>query len=240
MARGRTKEADIVFVLDATSSSDSVFLAVAEQVHDTGFDFHRVFRDVNDCYGVVAYRDPVDLPSDTHEMLQLTSVLEEVGVWLGKVECYGGRDDPEDWVGALDMALHQINWRNGKKCIFWIADANAHGSRFSGLAADPHEDQGPLLEALVREMAAKRFYFVGMNIKKGKDPGCARTFSAMRDIYNEAGGISFKCDEEFNCTWDREKYDGDDWPRYLLDQFKQTVADTVARGIMPLLEDLAK
>jgi hypothetical protein len=237
MAR-RTKEVDLVFVLDATASCDSVFKAMADQVCDTSFSFHSSYREVLDHYGVVAYRDPVDHPGDVNEFRQLTESLEVVQDFLAKIKCSGGRDDPEDWVGALDMALHRINWRKGKKCIFWISDSNAHGSRFSGLNPDPHEDQGPLLEALVREMAQKRIYFVGINVEKGSDPGCARTFSAMREIYNEAGGVSFKCDEKFKCEWDHDKYNGDDWPQHVLDQFKQTVNQTLVR-LKSLLGDLA-
>ena len=50
---------------------------------------------------------------------------------IGKIKAIGGGDLPEDWVGAYKKVNNDINWRNGNKVIFHIADAGAHGKRFT-------------------------------------------------------------------------------------------------------------
>ena len=221
---------DLAFVVDATASTESVFQSLRDRVIDTAFDFHAQNRRVDDQYAVVIYRDPVDRPEDKNEFMDFTPSLEEVEEYLAKVESYGGRDDPEDWVGALDIALHQISWRGGKKCIFWITDACAHGSEFSEEKVDHHDDQAPLLRNLVVEMARENFYFVGINIMKGADRGCAKTLAAIREIYDREGGKSFIV-EEFKPVWDRDLYDGDGWPPEVMVRFQETVAASLRRQL---------
>ena len=221
---------DLVFVVDATASTESVFQSLRDRVVDTAFDFHSRNRRVNDQYAVVIYRDPVDRPEDRNEFMDFTSSLEDVEEYLEQVQSYGGRDDPEDWVGALDIALHQLSWRGGKKCIFWITDACAHGSEFSEEKVDRHDDQAPLLRNLVVEMAKANIYFVGINIMKGTDRGCAKTLAAIRDIYDREGGKSFVT-EEFRPVWDRDLYDGDGWPPDVIERFQETISASLTRQL---------
>ena len=233
----RNVKVDLVFVVDATASTESVFRSLQDQVINTAFDFHVHNRQVDDRYGVVIYRDPVDRPEDKNEFFDLTNSLEAVEEYLAGVESYGGRDDPEDWVGGLDLALHRISWRGGKKCIFWITDANAHGSEFSLEKNDRHDDQAPLLRALIQEMATSNVYFVAINIKKGTDPGCEKTLNVARQIYQEAGGKSFIV-QDFTPLWDRDQYDGDDWPPHVMENFQATVSASLRRQL-DQLKDLA-
>jgi hypothetical protein len=230
----RTKPVDLVFVLDATASTECVFEHMRDQVADVAAGFHQQNRQVLDSYAVVIYRDPVDNPrEDVNEFLPLTDNLEAVEQYLRDVVSSGGRDDPEDWAGALDLALHSIVWRTGKKCIYWITDANAHGQKFSGDPRDAHNDQEARLERLIQEMAQKRIYFVGINVKKGTDPGCERTLNAARAIYDEAKGPSFQV-ENFELNWDRDQYGGNDWPTYVIDRFQETITGTLQRALRNL------
>jgi hypothetical protein len=226
----RTKPVDLVFVVDATASTECVFQSMKDCVIDQAFAFHTTNRDASDHYGVVIYRDPVDLPTDVNEFFQLTESREMLDEYLGQVKSYGGRDDPEDWAGGLDLALHLTNWRNGEKCIFWITDANAHGQKFSGDPRDTHNDQVPRLEGLIREMAQKRIYFVGINIRKGRDSGCERTLNEMKRLYEAAEGPGFRV-QDFPLTWDRDKYDGDGWPPEVMEKFQETITGTMSRAM---------
>ena len=212
---------DVCFVLDATNSTGPVLDALKQRVVDITCEMQFSRQQgvyLSRKYAVVAYRDPVDCPPpgsaarreimpehpfDVHEFqdFQGAESLEE---YIGTIQSYGGGDQAEDWAGALDMALHQLSWRNGKKCIFWIADANAHGKRFSlESEKDTHDAEGPRLEALAREMAGLDIYFIGINIKKGTDPGCARTLSELRTIVGAAGGKPFTI-EDFTIPIDPE------------------------------------
>lgn len=186
----RTKKLDLVFVIDGTMNG--IFESMVGQAVDTAFDLRQANSTVDDNYGVIVYRDPVHCPAtDKNEMLQLTMSLEEMEEFLENQKSYGGGDDPEDWVGGLRMALHDIEWRDGKKSIFWVADANAHGKRFSGLDNDPHNDQERLLVELVEEMARRQIYFQAINIKRGNDSGCERTLRQIKAIYESKGGKGF-------------------------------------------------
>lgn len=151
---------------------------------------------------------------------------------LMKVECDGGNDDPEDWVGALSLALDGLKWRDkSKKCIVWIADANAHGRRYCGY--DNHNEEEPKLEPLVERMADERVYFVGINVKKGEDEGCQQTLQEMRTIYQNAGGVSF-ITADFVPEYNEDLYGEDDWPADVLNNFMQTIAKTIAKMPMDL------
>lgn len=212
---------DLVFVVDGTYSTDPVFKALKLQIDDNITEFIDQFGD--DCsvkIGVVVYRDPVDRPADKNEYLDLTDSIEEVSTYLDEVRAYGGRDEPEDWAGGLELALEKIHWRDGMKSIFWISDANAHGSRFSLLKRDPHEDQSDRLVALIQEMARRSINFMGVNIRKGGDSGCAQTFSEMEKIYIGTLGdrvgsfetVDFEVNWDPNDDEDEDNFSGEDWP----------------------------
>jgi hypothetical protein len=237
MALKSKKAYDIVFVLDGTMSTDPVFQVLKDEVVDRATDVHLMHKEVIGHYGVVVYRDPVDNPTDPqdiNEYFQLTNSFEAVQDYLAQVNSYGGRDNPEDWVGGLDLALHKMNWRDGKKCIFWIADENAHGSRFSNEKHDRHNDQAALLIPLIQEVARRHIYFVLVNVQVLGDPGCAKTAAILRDIYQAAGGPGFTV-VDFKCQWNLEEWTGAGWAPSALDAFHETLQGTLARERARLL-----
>ena len=213
---------DICFILDATNSTGPVLHALKDRINEIACEMQFGGRQrgvqLSRKYAVVAYRDPVDCPPpgsaarrdimpehpfDEHQFQDFTG-QEDLEAYIESIESYGGGDEAEDWAGALDMALHQLSWREGKKCIFWIADANAHGKRFSlESEKDTHDAEGPRLEALAREVAARNIYFIGINIKKGTEPGCEKTLSELRTIVGAAGGKPFTI-EDFTIPVDPE------------------------------------
>ena len=74
----------------------------------------------------------------------------------------GGGDTPEDWVGAYNIALNNISWRNGVRCIIHIADAGAHGSKYT--SGDGHPDEGPKLDSLIPKCVSSNFQIIAFNI----------------------------------------------------------------------------
>jgi hypothetical protein len=230
----RTKKLDMVFVLDATNSTQSVFTAMREQAMDTAFQIHTFKREVDDQYGVIIYRDPVDNPGDPedkNEFIQLTPNREAITDYLAEVKAHGGRDDPEDWAGAFELALNSIRWRDpSKKCLFWITDANAHGSEYSTERRDRHDPEAPRLTRLIQQAAAQRIYFIGINVKKGPDPGCEKTLAKLKSIYEAASVGNLVTIQDFPCNWDHDKYEGDDWPPEVLAAFQETISATLRRG----------
>jgi hypothetical protein len=185
---GEPTALDLLFLIDATSSTKCVIRGIRAQCFDTTRDIRDRYPGTVVRFGAVAYRDPVDSPGDRHDALDFTASAEALQAFLESVQSYGGRDDCEDLAGGLEAALG-LSWREeAKKSLFLVTDANAHGSRFSGLSPDPHEDQAARLEALVRQLARRRVYVNAINIQKGRDPGAQATLEAIAEIYDEEGG----------------------------------------------------
>jgi hypothetical protein len=188
MAR-RDKLMDVVFMMDATASMTGAIMAATDKIRDIAFELHTGNRDGDFQFGCVCYRDPVDAPDDRHEVHDLVpyNKAEVLSEWLDTIEADGGGDGPEDYVGALALALNGgISWRpGGKRALIWVADAPAHGQQFCG--DRNHQAEEPKLREMVIRIAHEKDYFVGLSIKNGAD----LTYSEMRGIYQAHGGPSF-------------------------------------------------
>lgn len=273
----RDKPADVVFVLDATSSMQMVLTAMIKYIHNVHEELEFNFQRALFYYGAVIYRDPItykpsppSTPADPNDMLEfekqkirdlkeknlyneeeeamkkerkkhfdhikypeninvaidLVSDFKKLKNELRKVDCGSGNDDEEDWVGALDLALNVISWRNeSKKLIVWVSDSNAHGFKYSGKT--DHQEEEAKLDALTKKMAESNIYFRGINVKKN-DNGCNKTLLEMQKIYNENGGKSFVI-EELPFQKDVNLDDYDVSPGFFND-FRQTILKTIRRA----------
>jgi hypothetical protein len=181
----RVKKMDVVFVIDATGSMASAIAAARDKACDLAFDLHIHEREADFAWGCVCYRDPVDSPTDAHQVFDLTKDAEALTTWLEDIRATGGGDGFEDFVGAIQMALTRISWRGGKRALIWIADAPAHGRRWCG--TENHQEEEGKLEPLVRRLAQEEFYMVGLSLNGGAD----RTFSEMKAIFEACRGKPF-------------------------------------------------
>ena len=116
----------------------------------------------------------------------LTSDVERLKRELGSERASGGGDTPEDWVGAYDMALNNIAWRNGTRLIIHIADAPAHGSIWYGKSN--HDDQNAKLYPLIKKAVEKKIKIIGFQI--GDSP--KRSFAEFEKEYKKNGGQLYK------------------------------------------------
>ncbi|KAK8839404.1 hypothetical protein M9Y10_031753 [Tritrichomonas musculus] len=184
----RTRKMDVLFLIDSTQSMSSAIQAAHNKAEDLAFDLSNMrYRDVSFRFGCICYRDPVDSFLDVHQFFDFDPDIENLSVYLGKVEAFGGGDIPEDFVGAIELTLNKLSWdEDARKGIIWIADAPAHGKRFCG--EENHQEEEPKLEKLVKELAEKKFYFSGISINGGVD----QTFAEMKKIFDENGGKSFR------------------------------------------------
>ena len=55
------------------------------------------------------------------------------------MKSYGGNDKIEDWVGGYTIALNNLHWRTGVRCIIHITDAAAHGIKYTSGDDHPNE-----------------------------------------------------------------------------------------------------
>ena len=243
---------DICFCMDATMSTGPIIRAIKYHLQDiaAGFYLGRATGvKLDKKYALIAYRDPVDRPRDhpapekfklkhrwdEHEILDFGG-LEALEEFLEGVESYGGGDGPEDWAGALELALNRLSWRDGKKGIVWIADANAHGRRFSTEEdRDHHPEEENRLVDLIHELARREIYFIGVNVRRGTEAGCAKTLSEIRTICQSARGKPVTVDELVIPEAENGEYVDPDAD--LNEDVLGPMLATITRGMARILED---
>ena len=131
-------------------------------------------------YGGDFYRDPIDSISDKHEYQPLSDVYN-LKKKMESITAKGGGDTPEDWVGGYELIINKItmNWRQKSlKIIIHIADAGAHGKRFSD--GDKYDNQEMPLVNLIQQCAYNNISIFGYQI--GAHP--QRSFSECKKIYD--------------------------------------------------------
>ena len=184
--------------------------------------------------------DTTKYPIDKNVLIPFGS-FEELATELLRVKCGAGNDEPEDWVGAIDLALNQnlTNWDpNSKKLMVWITDANAHGRKFCGF--ENHQEEESKLEPYFEELARRDIHFIGINIQKSvpiklpdgteewkDDPGCTQTLQILRQRYMAQPTHKSFTIQDLNLRYDPYLYNDDDLPADLLNNFGDTLRTTM-------------
>ena len=143
-------------------------------------------------YGAIFYRDPIDCKDkDFHSFFPMSFNRIEFQNKIKSVIAQGGGDYAEDWNGAYEIALNQMNWTNEKsnKIIIHIADSSAHGKEFiePGIK-DSHDEEGPKFIKTIEEVAKKGFKIIAFPI--GEVPPI-KSFKKFMEIYRRNKGYSF-------------------------------------------------
>lgn len=201
--------ADLVIAVDATNGNKNVIRALKIAAIDLLNSFCiKNGRNSDLQYGVVVFRDPVTNvgrvtdPGDVNEFIDFKTSTEDVEEWLDNIKVCGGHDEPEDWAGALDIALNQMTWRkDAKKLLIWLGDADAHGDDFSATQNSAYNAEGARFEGLLKEAAKRRIYMSVLNVRKNGGEGCEKTANRIRRIYEDANGPAVNvADLEINIT----------------------------------------
>ena len=133
-------------------------------------------------YGYIFYRDPIDSKEDKHEVINLTDNVNSFPEKIGKIQATGGGDLPEDWAGAYKLAHEKITWRNGIKMIIHLADAGAHGKRFTLSDKYPEEEEKLILQ--LENCADRGIKIFGYVI----DDDARNSFNECAKIFRSKGG----------------------------------------------------
>ena len=174
------RDVDIVYLIDATGSMGHEIIAAKENVVQIFKKLTESNKGYNFRFGSVFYRDKIDEPEDENEFFQFTDNMNYLKEKIGTVKAEGGGDIPEDWVAGYEMALRDMKWReNGTKLIIHIADAGAHGIKFTK-KDKKHDDQAELLPPKIKECVKRNINIIGFKI--GKQP--ERSFNEISNIYN--------------------------------------------------------
>ena len=172
-----SKEFDILFLVDATGSMGSYIVAAKEETKNISEQLRQKYPDKMFQYGYIFYRDPIDSKEDKHEVINLTDNVNSFPEKIGKIQATGGGDLPEDWAGAYKLAHEKITWRNGIKMIIHLADAGAHGKRFTLSDKYPEEEEKLILQLEnCADRGIKIFGYVIADDARNSFNECAKIF----------------------------------------------------------------
>ena len=175
-------ELDIVYMIDSTGSMGGWISGVKNKCKEISDKLNEniKLRNYDIKYGGVFYRDPINEYSDKHEYQPLGNVYSLKNK-MKYIDAYGGGDVPEDWVGGYRIVTNKnmMKWReNSLKIIIHIADAGAHGKRFS--YGDRYDNQEKPLVNLIQECAFSNINIFAYQI--GYHPQLS--FSECKKIYD--------------------------------------------------------
>lgn len=152
--------ADILFLIDTTSSMQKYIDATRDQVKNIVRDIKETFLNETEVrISVVGYKDH-DMGNQSIQFLDFTPSTETVSSVLDSLSAVGGADAPEDVLGGIRQAIN-ASWNLQTRCIIHIADAPAHGGILHDFskASDSYHEHGsephgltytPLLRKLVQ------------------------------------------------------------------------------------------
>ena len=187
------KNIDIVYLIDSTGSMGNETKNASNLVIKNSQYFKSNYPDIKFQFGIIYYNDPIDIKGDYNEYFQLTENLEEFKNFCDNWKNQNGGDTAEDWAGGYELALNKIKWRNGRKIIYHICDAPAHGRKYSKGAGDnyPGEEYEKKLDTLMERCAFEGIKIVGYYSRdQAKD-----CFEECKKIYDSKKGKSFEIKE---------------------------------------------
>ena len=183
LSKNDNKDFDLLFLVDATASMGSYIISAKEETKNISKELRKLYPDRYFKYGYIFYRDPIDSPSDIHEVIDLTDNVNSIPEQIAKIDAKGGGDLPEDWAGAYKLVNERINWREGEKVIIHLADAGAHGKLFTLSDKYPNEE-GKLIQEL-EKCALKKINIFGYAIEDDSK----NSFNECAKIYRNKGGF---------------------------------------------------
>jgi hypothetical protein len=189
-----TKEYNIVYMIDGIGSMQNWIEAAGDRCLKISEDLKNQFPDLDFRFGGIFYRDPIDKPTDIHEIFDLTNDYEDLKNKFSNVKADGGGDDSEDWVGAYSSALN-LNWRDGTKLIIHIADAAAHTKEFCGEIN--HEEEAGKLQKILKSVADKNikiFSFAINQSAKSSFQVCESYYSKYKGFFKTFSFDNIKSD----------------------------------------------
>jgi len=188
------KDVDIVYIIDATGSMDYEINAAKEHVFTIFKELKDKNKEKNFQFGAVFYRDKVYTSTrkyrdkvyartrkyrapDKDDFFPLTSDIKDLEKKISQVhDSGGGGDGAEDWAGGYELALKNMNWRNGIKLIIHICDDGAHGEQFT--QGDPFFEEGEKLISEIKECVEQNINIIGFKI--GECP--KKSFEKIKEI----------------------------------------------------------
>ncbi|XP_019852957.1 PREDICTED: alpha-protein kinase vwkA-like [Amphimedon queenslandica] len=122
---------DICFMMDCTGSMRSWIESVKANVKNVRDGLEQHYKGCDIRFSFVRYTD-YDQPSSTRTTwVDFTQSLSQFHTFVDPIKASGGKDTPEDIMGALKVTLSNLSWRpSATKVLMHIADAPCHGTQY--------------------------------------------------------------------------------------------------------------
>ena len=175
---------DIMFIMDLTGSM-GIWLNEAKK------SINNIIEEITDNnpgakirMSFVGYRDFLDEGEQRkYDNQEFTENLNEFNIFLSKLDCSGGADEPEDIVGAMRQALN-MDWMSNAKYAVLVADAPCHGKEYHNISYDRFSNGDP--DGVTLEDVTKKFYDKGITFYCIEiNDSTKKMFKIMEKIYND-------------------------------------------------------
>lgn len=171
---------DLLFLVDATGSMGHVIEAVKKNIVYIAVNLlkKRGMKKYDLFLGAIFYRDPFVSQFETHEVFDLNENALEFKNFVNNITAKGGGDIPEDWAGALNLTK-DLSWRNNSlKFIIHIADAGAHGYKWSG---DNYPIEENKTDEIITYLANNNFSIAGFEVNRNSV--AHKSFKRAQDLF---------------------------------------------------------
>jgi hypothetical protein len=187
-----SNEYNICFIIDNTGSMLSWIKVIKDICINLFKEIVKQFSEYKFYFGCVLYADTPSISSDQNFKIDFTDKENVFKEKLEAIEGQNGDDVAEDWVSGFRIALEELNWRNGTKLIFHIADAPQHGKIFNtdrrgdNFIDDENDIHGHNLIALIKKCSKRNIKITGINIDK------VCSFQVFKEEYEKVNGPKYE------------------------------------------------
>ena len=175
---------DIMFIMDLTGSMSMWLNEAKHSVNNIIEEITENNPGAKIRLSFIGYRD-FNEPNEKrkYDCINFTENIDEYTKHLSKLECYGGGDEPEDVVGALNKAL-KMDWQSNAKYSILVCDAPCHGRHYHNVTYDKFENGDP--DGFILETEIEKFMNMGITFYCIEINGSTKKmFDVMKYIYND-------------------------------------------------------
>ena len=175
---------DIMFIMDITGSMGMWLKEAKENITNIIDEIFENNPGSQIRVSFVGYRDFTEMNElqGHYVSLDFTKDINDVKKFISSIDCFGGGDEPEDVVGAFNIALN-MNWVSDARYAVLVCDAPCHGKKYHNITYDKFMDGDPkglILEDFIRDFKKKNITLYCIEI----NDSTKIMFNIMKDIYN--------------------------------------------------------
>ena len=185
-------EYNVCFIIDNTGSMEDWINVIKDICTSLFKEITKKFNKYKFYFGCVLYADTISVSSDKNYKIDFTQDENEFKSKLEEVEGQSGGDEAEDWASGFQDALDELNWGNGTKLIFHIADAPHHGKIFNtdkkndNFLDEENDINGKNLIKLIKRCSERNIKITGININN------VCSFKVFQKEYKKVNGPHYE------------------------------------------------